>query len=508
MSYQKHKPYVNDSIFRDDVGSFVDPNKQQKIAIQGQTGFGKSLTGEKIVEELHDVGWTVFDAWASDNLENLFWCVNLDCRKEHEQWRLKNPTAKEPLHCNCHKRSPIMVLLPDYFDVLNLEKYNVEEVGKQEWIAYQKKMGETIIEWDPKIPHYIPKQWVKIKKLPRPSRTPRSTQNEEIVNRFTEALLECRAEGRYLVFNPHLFPIEFDKFQTLALIFRALGKIVFQHFRKLREQDDGIPWEKRTDKQKCHHRLVVLARELGELTAAVLKGEDESTSTKKAILNFIRKSRHYNVSTVFDFQRPEDVFSGIRDQADIFILKRAPRRLFGEEWTWAFDRIEYDRKKIFEKQGYNVKTFTKVNEQHPKVEELNYNRMYVVYSNDKMKLWKMDSPNSHHKRPDDNFEDITGIKFVIPESMKEVIESSKSSGDKEKGKKETSSKKVEREMVFSKLDHIITTEHVTTKEAAQKLADLADQELIPKIYDYRTMDWKVLNNAYNRWKKAKGFNKK
>lgn len=421
------KSFVQDTTYREDVGAWISPNRQQVIMTQGQRGSGKSNLNEFVAEELHNNGWTVLDLWASDNLENCFWCVNCNCKEKYGLMRQEHPEQKEEIHCNCNIRYPISILCPDYIEWDNnaLDHYNGVFYTKNEWIAKLRNQGEVIVEYDrihpPRKPDCEVKNWIKIKHLPKPSKTDRTGNNELIVQKFIEALLEARKERRILVFNPKLFPNEFEKFKTLEIIIRSLGDIAFCHFKQLTEKEVGKPRSQWTKEQICWHRMVVVMRELGELTASVLKGENESTLAKKAILNFIRKARHYNISLCTDYQRPEDAFSGVRDQANIFVLKRAPKRLFGDEWIWAFDQIVKERQKIFDKMGYNQLSFRKANEKWPRIEELNMNRAYVVYSNDRIRLWEIPTPNFHHKQPEDHFEQITGISFRISQTHNESV---------------------------------------------------------------------------------------
>ncbi len=428
------RSYVQDTVYREDTGAWISPNRQQVIMTQGQRGSGKSSLNEFVAEELYKNGWTVLDLWASDNLENCFWCINLNCKKKFEEKKIQHPMQKEEIHCNCNVRYPISILCPDHVEWDNhaIDYYNGVYYTKYEWVDKLRKQGEVIVEYDrtnpPRKPDSEIKNWIKIKHLPKPSRTERTANNELIVTKFTEALLEARIERRILVFNPKLFPNEFEKFKTLELIIRSLGDIAFNHFKQLRDEKVGKPRSQWTKEQTCHHRMVVVMRELGELTASVLKGENESTLVKKAILNFIRKARHYNISLCTDYQRPEDAFSGVRDQANIFILKRAPKRLFGDEWVWTFDEIMKERQKIFDKMGYNQSSFRKANERWPRIEELNMNRAYVVYSNDKMRLWEIPTPSFHHKQPEDHFEQITGISFKFSQNSSESLTSGQNDG--------------------------------------------------------------------------------
>lgn len=93
------KSFVQDTTYREDTGAWISPNRQQIIMTQGQRGSGKSSLNEFVAEELYNDGWTVLDLWASDNLENAFWCVNLNCKEKYDKKKLESPKEKEEIHC-------------------------------------------------------------------------------------------------------------------------------------------------------------------------------------------------------------------------------------------------------------------------------------------------------------------------------------------------------------------------------------------------------------------------
>ena len=105
------------------------------------------------------------------------------------------------------------------------------------------------------------------------------------------------------------------------------------------------------------------------------------------------------------------MFFGIRAQAEILIIKRSPRKLLGDDWKWMFDDIENRREKIIFK--YGLQRGTEIADNIvPKIQELGNNYAYVIYINDKYKLWKIPTPHFHHKDREDHFEVVTGLTWV------------------------------------------------------------------------------------------------
>lgn len=414
---------IGRKVFRERTGAWINPNKPQVILCQGMRGAGKSVLDEMAAEQLYLQGWTILDLLAARNAENLFWCINKNCKEKYRKDIIDDPSKRGMPHCNCSTRYPIILLVPEYleFDRAKLDRFNNVFLTKAEYVRMCYEKG-WVPEWDSKNPprrDKLFKDWqpiMKIRHLPAPTTT--GSNKEIIENIFMNTVIQARKEHRVVCFNPMFYPNEYHKFRTLEIIIRSLGRMMYTHFRPLTEKEVGHPridpvtgkplW---TKYQRNYHRVAVVMREFGEVTAAVLKGENQSTMAKKALLDYIRQTRHYNISLIGDYQRPDDVFSGIRDQADIFILKRAPRKLLGDNWKWMFDDIEKRREKIIFK--YGIQKGTQIADNKiPKIQELGPNYAYVVYVNDTYKLWKIPTPNFHHKQGEDHFEVVTNLTWV------------------------------------------------------------------------------------------------
>lgn len=160
--------------------------------------------------------------------------------------------------------------------------------------------------------------------------------------------------------------------------------------------------------------MTVLIREFGELALSRLKGDQigESTKVKKALLQFMRKVRHYQISVITDWQKTEDVESSIRNHADIWILKRITQRLAGNGCL--IKSLTVDG--ILERFIFSKKAFRWANSVCPPIDKLGQKWMYVVHGDDTAKLPSVPEVKHQHKEPWMIFEKITGINFKHQEN--------------------------------------------------------------------------------------------
>ena len=433
MAYQQYG--VPKTVTYENKSAFIDTTRPKVYLTQGMRGAGKSLFDEMIAEILYNAGWTVLDLLSARNLENLYWCINKDHRKEFHDKLKNNPKLKGTLHCNCHRRYPITILVPTYvkFDQRSIDNYNKRYWGKEEYIDDQLKRGNNSIkEWgitfparfngrliEPRKPLIRNKiELVKVRSLTPPTVT--GSTKGILTDEFTKIVVEARKERRIVCFNPMLFPNEFHRYKTLELIIRSLEKLMYTNFRpptpetvaQLRGQHSPVPREKWTKREANWDKLCVLMREFGEVTANILKGENQSTLTKKALLQYIRQTRHFRISLIGDYQRPDDVFPSIREQADYFIIKKAPQKLLGVGWEWLFKDIEGKRKAIFTRYGFNAMSLNLADRKYPKIENLSKNYCYVIYTDNTYKLFKTPTPAFHHKEELEHFQNDTGIRWM------------------------------------------------------------------------------------------------
>jgi len=397
-----------DTVHRDEC--LINLQNQQCIFTLGRRGTGKSYVDETLVTTFYEYGFTILDLWASDNFENAFWCI----AKEGEK-----------------KRFPVTILAPEslIFNQSQLDIFNGKIISREEW--YKKYPLEGYPIENPPA-RKESKEWIKIVKLPIPTAKIDSEQNQTIAKIIENVILDCRENRRILVFNPSAYRNESHMFRTLELIIRNLSLISEKHFVKLNPEQVGkTSRDQMTRQEKSWHKMCVLIREMGELAPAKLKGDHtgESTRVKKAILQFIRKARHYRIWVVSDWQKASDVEDAIRQQGDIWILKKYTKRLGGDEWKWFFDYISNKRRQIFESKGYGSLVRRYADSFYPNIDQLSEKYMYVVYGNDRVYLKKVESLKHHHKEPYDSFQKITGITFDhdLSQIQKGVIEDAKSS---------------------------------------------------------------------------------
>jgi len=369
----------------------------------GRRGFGKSTYSEMVANKLFQTGWTVLDIWASDNLENAFHCINLNCKD--------NPETE----CNCNKAFPITLLAPENitFDQTAVDRFNKQIYTQNEWYERFPDKNFDLINPPLKPESKRPKELVKIAKLPKPTQTFDTEQNRKIAKILEQIVLDCRKERRIMVFNPKMYPDEKDSFRTLEVIVRKLNDIAYRHFHKLTPQDVGkTSRSEMTNQEKCYDKMVVLIREMGEVApSSKLKSDSsgESVKVKKSLLQMVRKLRHHQISLLTDFQNYFDIESSIRSQLDLLTLVNTTKRLGGDELKWVFDEIEKRNSAI--KSKYGRKGIEYARKWSPLVNELKQGQAYVVYPNDHIRLWDIPMPPFHHKNPDEKWEEITGIHF-------------------------------------------------------------------------------------------------
>ena len=418
------KQYLEEpTIERETDNQIINPNKQQCVAVLGRKGKGKSYTIESCRDRLHQLGQTIFDVYASDNLENAFSCVD---------------------DGNNKVRIPITLLAPDsvLYSQYAMDSYNGRIFTKKE--MYQKGYTELNQEYrdnQQKPRSKRGKEWVRIVKLPpatKPSKKKNADagNNAKIIEIFTQAILDCRKQRRMLVFNPLMFPDEGMMYRTLEVIIRSLRDLRHKHFVKPTEQAVGKPRSEWTRGiRKCWNKLNLVIRELGELCPAKLKGDKTGASTlvKKAMLQFMRKARHYVINCIADWQNWSDVDAGVRSQFDIFILKKWTMNLSGDSWKWAFDFIDRKRREILEPMQYSKKAFRDANRKWPPLQLINPRFMYNAVG-DELYLWPVPEMITHHKEAEEDWSDYTGIEFEHDENLIVSADTWQETGESDKDK--------------------------------------------------------------------------
>ena len=255
----------------------------------------------------------------------------------------------------------------------------------------------------------------------RNKETIKQSNNKKIKQIFMDEMKRARDERRIVVFNPGMFPNEFLRFMSLNIMVRSIRDTKNEVFIPATEVEIGRPRSEWTDWELNKDRMFMAMRELGELLNMEMKSDDsgQSSLVKKAILNYIRKARQYDVGFLGDAQRIEEIFKGVRVHGDVFWIKYGPRWLFGEAWEWLFDYIYDKRQKILESTGWN---YDIANEKWPRIEDLGPNWAYAVRKEaNRPELVETPMPDHHHWRPSDNFSKMTGIHWkFLEQGSKEI----------------------------------------------------------------------------------------
>ena len=409
--------------------AWIDPNKQNFYFTVGERGYGKSVFDEYVANELYDNGITVIDLHASDNLENFFWCVNLDHGKKCDRWMENNPNQRVPLQCKCKQAYPIMILCPEYrvWNQKEIDYANGKYYTKKEWAA------KGYLEYDRNHPPVKPKELqplplIVVKHIPLPSKG-KNSKNEEFIKVFTEALLQCRKERRVLCVNPKMWLAEHESyhFKTLEIILRNIRSIAYEHFQPLTEKQLGKPKSKWTIQELSWHRTALVIREASELLPQGTKGDysGDSLLAKKGMMGLTKKSRHESINLILDTQRFEDIVPNIREQHSVLIIKHSKEKLLGEHLKEYEEKIDSQRLKILEKTRYSSNGYKKVRKAWPYIKELGFNYAYLVRSDNMPRLEKIPTPSFHHKEPTDNWCNIMNVSYTTNKDLIKTISESK-----------------------------------------------------------------------------------
>ncbi|KKQ99330.1 MAG: hypothetical protein UT24_C0024G0005 [Candidatus Woesebacteria bacterium GW2011_GWB1_39_12] len=428
---------------------YITPEMTSVIFTQGNKGSGKSSLDEFIAMENFEAGHTVVDLLSADNYESLFYMINLNCKKYWEE-KAKDPNNVIPkYHCNCDKRYKLLVLVPDYVQIdqkaLDAPTLNHKYYSKKEWkdahpdslemptVLHCKKcdiisVGDNTdigclicgckerVRTPPIHPGY--KEWIKVKHITIPNK---GFKNRDLfIQQLTDALITGRDERRIVSINGIFNKNRIHKYRLTEQILREIKQIILSNFiphdeysvAKKRGSDKPIPKSEWSEEELNYHRITLLLREFGSVAPAGLKGVNEETLVKKALLDTIRLVRHAYITIIADFQRHADVIPAIRDQKDFFIFKQTNQDMFpmeGYGWVWNEVKIQHDTVA----RETNPALADRV---CPMIEDFKPSQMLVLYK-DKLpngRRWKIERagrPKFHHKQENDNFEKITGLEF-------------------------------------------------------------------------------------------------
>ena len=433
-------------------GTLIDLNKQQFTGILGARGAGKSYLGDSLLEIYHRNGFTCLDLFSAPFYENYFWCLpKVGLNADGQPYT---------------KRIPITIIAPES---MITDQEGIDRFNSQVNTRYPL---------------------VRLVKIPVATVKPYSEQNDKILEILTSEILRCRTERRIMTFNTSAFPVEKVMFLTLEIIFRGILKVANEHFDQLTPEDLGRPL---TKMEKSYHKMAFQLREIGQLFPSLMKGDQSgySKNTKKGFLEFVRLARHGSISGVFDYQNTGDAISSIRNQIDVWCIKKWNKQLAGDQFDWIFPVIKAKREKIAEHFRFNKLGWQYADSSYPIIESLNKTWFYGLIDGYNPKLFPVPALGIRHKEPVDKWQKITGIKLIHDQSL---IEQSTSQG------RTKVSKKDEKEL-FDRLTKEKSIKGMTWGDVASKLSIEQKNGTLLCSIDLTTISEQSLSSKYSRMKK-------
>lgn len=426
-------------------------------------------------------------------------------------------TQDEPLHCNCHKAYPVTMFVPSYISISpkSIERYNKQYFWdyKEYQEAFLKNYVNDILPkstnfWKIEKPPKMQKELFKVVYFTVPTKK----KQDGFIDQFKRYILGLRSEHRIGVQNPRMFAGP-DKFLTLATEINALPNIMTSpDFSKPTEEFIGKPehmwnkWERSWDK---------LLIALGELKTIVpsqkMSGETQSTDTKRALFDKVGEWRHWKMWLIGSYQNPEDLYAGVRYQADYIGIKRASKNLLGDDFAWLFADIEEKRREAYRKSGISEDVLdntswlidqqihARVNREYPRIQNLPDDLMVVTDIDNSWYYIKVPELNHHHKHTLESFDDVfkLDIKMIDETTGNEVA--LETVVQEEDDKRPTKNNKSHQELM-ERIDYMVETQHKKMPEIASELTpetewklldDKQKKKLTTKIY-----------NQYNYWKQS------
>ena len=555
--------------------NWLDFDEPQIHLFQGMRGSGKGGMVDSTAEKLYNHGFLILHIWGARSFENLYWAINKNCRSKYAKIKIiidsffeknhfggiqskcasKGLFGKEYqkfleivleqkliqkiddgkfnltqlgmdfhnnklLHCNCHKAYPVLWIVPDYveFDQESLDRFN--GVYWKDIAEYKKYFLEISSEDKQKLlegkllkPESVrPKPLIKICQITTPTSTQRA---EKFREEFTKIVLDARDEHRVVVMNPAIFEGSKDKFDTVTEIFRMIPYLMKKsgHFKPLTEKEVGKSRKYWNKWQKSYHKVVIVINELRSVApSSRMHGEKFASSSKKAIFDFIPEARHFSIWVLGDYQDHEDLYGGVKKQANNVHIKRGSRNILGDDYKWLFDKVERDRlnlgRKIYkrnylEKIGHlralerkYPKLQRYLDQRRPYVDNLPDNKVYVTWPNQEFRLETVDLPSFHHKTSLEDFMLDTGLTWTVNDKKKPVETKALSKSEQKQVSKVN--KKI-RDENMKKIQHMKEVENKSWIQIKEKMVSLENAGLIPQM-GYENQTPKNLSNAFGKWK--------
>jgi len=211
---------------------------------------------------------------------------------------------------------------------------------------------------------------------------------------------------------------------------------------------------------------------------------------------------------------PEDLYAGVRHQANLVIIKRASRNILGQDWNWLFDKLERDqinwsrkllKNKIDLKHIEQVRFYKNkypklkriLNSKIPLVDELPDNQGFVTWINNEYRKETILMPSFHHKQSTEDFILDTGITWTV--DLKKKPEKKEDLSKKEK-KLAVQQQRKFRDEIWKKVERMRETEQKDWTQIKQELVLQENEGVIPDMR-FASKTNAYFSNEYNKWKK-------
>lgn len=548
-------------------------DEPQVILTQGMRGAGKGVVCDNMAIWLYKAGFNIWHLWGARSLENLYYIINKNCLEKYHNLKIIVDSFYEDnflklnqrceckglrkkdfdgyldktiqsglvkhvdektyrltdkgkdlhfgrlLHCNCHKAFPVTWMVPNYIqmDEESVERFN--GVYWKDFEEYQHHLSEItteekklLEEAKQKKPSYLrPKPLIIVRKITPPTSAQRS---ETFREEFIKIILEAREQHRIVVMNPAIFEGSLDKFECIAEIFKMMKHLMnnTEHFLPLTEEQVGKPRKYWSRKQMSWHKVAIIINELRSVSpSSQLSGEKEANRSKRAIFDFIPEARHYRVTLIGDYQRPDDVLPTIRHNPNITIVKNGSRNILGDDWKWLFDTAEKWQMSVTSKilrrdvKSMNYVRYMKekssklkrILDTKPCVDELKANEAYITYPNQEYKREIFSLPEFHHKQSNESFSQDTGIKWTIDTKKKDTVDKTLTISEK---KQTVKVKKKIKEDIFRKMQYWRETEKKSWDQIKEELVALQNDGIISDM-GYADKKPEYFSNRYGDWKR-------
>ena len=556
---------------------WLDFEEPQILFFQGMRGSGKSALVNHASERFFNEGFLVIHIWSARSLENLYYSINKDCKTNYarlkiivnafydnthqgnhrarcaskglfgdeykkflqtaidsnlvedaggKKFKLTGEGIKlhrnELLHCNCNKSYPILLAVPDYVEFNEIQLLKFNGAYWKDFDEYQQHNSEITTQdkqllLDGKLlkPEYLrPKPLIKIRQFTTPTSTDR---RKKFRDEFTQIILDARNEHRFIVMNPSIFEGEMDKFDTIAEIFKMMPYLKTRsgHFKPLTVKDVGKPRKYWSKKQRSWHKFVIVINEIRSVApSSNLHADKEAGKSKRQIFGYIPEDRHFGWFMA-DYQDPEDLYSGIKKQGSLTIIRRGSRNILGENFSWLFTKVEYDRiglakrvwtklkhiEKIEQLKAYESKypdLYKYLNQRRPYVDELLDNQAYVTWHNQEIKLITTKLPNFHHKQSTEDFLVDSNLSWTINKDKKP---DEKVTLSKKEQKVATQNKKTVKGDIMNRIMQMRDVEKKSWDNIKEELVALQDAGVIPPM-DFENKSPVYFSNWYGAYKKT------